>query len=138
MNMASIKCDCKKVGEPFEIKLADGWLLQIEKEGDERTSYTINHGKKSMTFNSEVMRALCHRKYGIRLTKGRRQMKLPSEILDSVVEYTPIIEWIDSQPALQIPPPESTATGKAPPTEEDIKADRMTSTEHISNQQQQQ
>ena len=92
--MASIKCEGLTVGAPIEIVLREGWLLQIDKNTNP-TTFTIYHGKKSMSFDSDTMDVLCRRQYGLRLAKGRRQMKLEPEILDALVEYAPVIQWLE-------------------------------------------
>lgn len=101
--MATVKCDGVAVGSPVEIVLKQGWLLQIDKQTTP-VSYTIYHGKKSMSFHSETMGDLCNRRYGVRLSRGRRQMKLPAGVLDSLVEYGPVIQWIDNSSQIMAPP----------------------------------
>jgi hypothetical protein len=111
--MGSLKCDGLSVGSPVEIELNAGWLLQIDNQTSP-TTYTIYHGKKSMSFNSQTMTCLCNRAYGIRLVKGRRQMKLPPEVLHSLVDYAAVIQWVDAQADI---------LGTTPPT---IKNEPMT------------
>lgn len=101
--MATLKCDGVTVGSPVEILLKQGWLLQIDNQTTPVT-YTVYHGKKSMSFLSDTMGALCNRRYGVRLSRGRRQMKLPSDVLDAMVEYGPVIQWVDSGSQIMTPP----------------------------------
>ena len=78
--MAGIQADCMCVPNEYQIKLVDGWLLDIDITC-RPVKYTLIHGKKSLCFYSEVMKNLVERNYSLRLVKGRRQMILPARIL---------------------------------------------------------
>ena len=92
--MATIKTGKVCLPENFYIEIAPGWYLDI----DVRTSpkkYTLTHGKKSMSFLSNVTKDLCSRNYGIRLANGRRQMVLPPHVLQAFVDYETFLSWYD-------------------------------------------
>lgn len=84
--MACIKTDCVHVPTEFQIELLPGWLLDIDLNCSP-IKYTLNHGKKSMSFHSHIMKDLIERNYSLRLVKGRRQMVLPASILEEIVTY---------------------------------------------------
>ena len=48
-----------------------------------------------MTFNSNVLMNLCPRNYGLRLTKGRRQMHLPPDLLQAFVDNALFFQWFN-------------------------------------------
>ena len=52
-----------------------------------KDSFTLTHGKKSMTFGKDVLKDLSTRNYGIRLALGRKQMFLTADVLQAFVEY---------------------------------------------------
>ena len=54
------------LAQEFNIQLSEGWDLSIDANCYPR-KYTLKHGKKSMTFNYDVVHKLCTRDYGIRL-----------------------------------------------------------------------
>lgn len=92
--MAAIKSDKISLNQCFTIDLDVGWTLTIDRESSP-TNYVLSHGKKSVSFNSTIMSALCLRQYGIRLVKGRKQMHVPSNILQSFVDYSVFLQWYD-------------------------------------------
>ena len=53
------------------------------------------HGKKSMTFNSDVVNKLMYKKNGIRLVRGRTQMIIPPRFLQNFVENSAFKQWYD-------------------------------------------
>lgn len=93
--MASIKSSKIELPKVFQIELTPGWILGIEVD-TLPTTYTLTHGKKSMTFYSEVAKDLCGRNYGIRLAQGRRHMLVPPEVLQAFSENEIFIMWYDS------------------------------------------
>jgi len=80
--MAYIKTDKVTLPSEFHFELIPGWTMDMEKD-----RFTLTHGKKSMTFDMTVLQDLCSRNYGIRLAKGRKQMMLTPDVLQSFVEY---------------------------------------------------
>lgn len=92
--MAHLKTDKLVVNKDFCIILQEGWILNININSTP-TNYTLTHGKKSMNFNSDVAKSLCLRDYGIRLVKGRRQMVVPRNVLQSFVEHSVFLQWYD-------------------------------------------
>ena len=92
--MANLKSDKIVLKKDFQIKLDDKWILTIDRDCSP-TTYTLSHGKKSINFDSDVMKNLCTRQYGIRLVKGRRQMNVPANILQNFVDYSVFLEWYD-------------------------------------------
>lgn len=92
--MANIKTDKISLKHDFQIEFDDGWLLTIDKDCTP-TKYTLSHGKKSINFESDVMKKLCLREYGIRLVKGRKQMNVPASILQHFVDYSIFLQWYD-------------------------------------------
>ena len=92
--MAELKTDKILLPKDFQIDLQDGWTLDIDIQNTP-TKYTLTHGKKSISFNTNVTMNLCSRNYGIRLVKGRRQMVIPPHILQSFVEYDEFLKWYD-------------------------------------------
>ena len=78
--MASVQTDCMRIPNELQIKLVDGWLLDIDVTCTP-VKYTLIHGKKSLSFYSEIMKNLVDRNYSLRLVKGRRQMILPARVL---------------------------------------------------------
>lgn len=92
--MANLKSDKITLKNDFQIRLDDGWILGIDRDCSP-TTYTLSHGKKSINFDSDVMKSLCLRQYGIRLVKGRKQMIVPANILQNFVDYTVFLQWYD-------------------------------------------
>lgn len=92
--MANIKTDKVSLKHDFQIEFDDGWSLIIDKDSIP-THYTLTHGKKSINFDSDVLRKLCLRDYGIRLVKGRKQMNIPSHVLQQFVDYSLFLQWYD-------------------------------------------
>lgn len=78
----------------FHTELIEGWFLSIDKSASPFL-YTLRRGKRSMTFNSNVLMNLCLRNYGLRLTKGRRQMHLPPDLLQAFVDNALFFQWFD-------------------------------------------
>lgn len=93
--MASIKSAKVELPKTFQIELAKGWLLDID-TNTVPTKYTLTHGKKSMSFHSEVAKDLCTRNYCVRLAHGRRQMTLPPDILQAFADYEVFLNWYDA------------------------------------------
>ena len=93
--MAELKTDKITLPNEFKIDLLEGWTLSIDLNAFP-SKYTLTHGKKSMSFNSEVMKKLCCRDYGIRLVRGRTQMIIPAQVLESFVLNNVFIQWYDS------------------------------------------
>lgn len=93
--MAQLKTDKIIVSKDFQLDLGIGWTLSINIQSIP-TNYTLIHGKKSINFDSTIMQTLCSRQYGIRLVKGRRQMVVPSHILQSFVDNAVFLQWYDS------------------------------------------
>lgn len=92
--MVSIKTEKIALPQDFQIEIVKGWFLDIDVQSSP-IKYTLTHGKKSMTFHSNVLKDLCSRNYGIRLAKGRRQMVLPSSVLQAFVDYETFLTWHD-------------------------------------------
>jgi hypothetical protein len=92
--MAELKTDKICLKNDFQIPFGDGWTLIIDRDCTP-TTYTLTHGKKSITFDSHVMRKLCSRQYGIRLVKGRKQMNVPAHVLQNFVDYSVFLDWYD-------------------------------------------
>lgn len=92
--MAELKSDKITLAKDFQLDLQDGWTLSIDVRS-KPTNYTLTHGKKSINFDSMVMNTLCLRQYGIRLVKGRRQMNVPSHILQSFEDNIVFLQWYD-------------------------------------------
>ena len=99
-SMASIKTDKVSLPKDFQIEIMAGWFLDIDIQSNP-IKYTLTHGKKSMTFHSNVTKDLCTRNYGIRLAKGRRQMVLPSTVLQAFVDHETFLSWYDPSLANQ-------------------------------------
>lgn len=93
--MATIKSSKIDLPKSFQIELCHGWVLDIDTNVIPSV-YTLTHGKKSMTFHSEIAKDLCTRNYGVRLALGRRQMKVPPEVLQAFSEYEIFLKWYDS------------------------------------------
>jgi len=93
-NMASIKTGKVTLPVEFQIELVPGWLLDIDVKSSP-TRYTLTHGKKSLTFHSNITKDLCSRNYGIRLTKGRRHMVVPPYVLQAFVDNEIFLQWYD-------------------------------------------
>lgn len=93
--MASIKSAKIELPKSFQIELTKGWMLDID-TSSVPTKYTLTHGKKSMSFDSEVAKDLCTRNYCIRLAQGRRQMTLPPDILQAFCDYEVFLNWYDT------------------------------------------
>ena len=92
--MAQLKTDKIVLKKDFCISLQDGWMRTIDIQSIP-TNYTLTRGKKSINFNSDVAKSLCLQDYGIRLVKGRRQMVVPSHVLQSFVEHSVFLQWYD-------------------------------------------
>ena len=92
--MAGIKTEKITLPNEFQLEIAPGWYLEIDIEGFP-IKYTLTHGKKSMTFLSNVTKDLCSRNYALRLAKGRRQMILPPHILQAFVDFETFLSWYD-------------------------------------------
>jgi hypothetical protein len=92
--MAELKGDKITLANDFQLALRDGWTVSIDIQS-KPTNYTLTHGKKSINFDSTVMNRLCLRQYGIRLVKGRRQMIVPSHILQSFEDNVVFLQWYD-------------------------------------------
>jgi hypothetical protein len=92
--MAELKGDKITLANDFQLALPDGWTVSIDIQS-KPTNYTLTHGKKSINFDSTVMNRLCLRQYGIRLVKGRRQMIVPSQILQSFEDNVVFLQWYD-------------------------------------------
>ena len=93
--MATLKSDKKLIEQCFQVEIIDGWFLDIN-TNVVPTTYTLTHGKKSMSFHSDVARELCQRDYSLRLARGRKQMVLPPHVLQAFVEYETFIMFIQS------------------------------------------
>ena len=93
--MAMIKSDKKIIDKCFQIEIVNGWLLDIDANVTP-IKYTLTHGKKSMSFYSNVTRDLCSRNYSLRLAQGRKQMILPAKVLQAFVEHEPFLSWYDA------------------------------------------
>lgn len=93
-NMAELKTSKIVLPLEFSFQLNEGWDLSID-TNCYPVKYTLKHGKKSMTFNSDVIHKLCTRNYGIRLVRGRTQMIIPPHVLQSFVENSVFIEWYE-------------------------------------------
>ena len=92
--MATLKTDKIVLQKDFQIVLDDGWILSIN-INTVPTTYTLIHGKKSISFNTREAMKLCCRDYGIRLVRGRRQMVVPSHVLQSFVDNALFLQWYD-------------------------------------------
>lgn len=55
--MAQLKTDKITLTKDFQIDLGYGWILGIDVQCVP-TNYTLTHGKKSINFNSDVMKTL--------------------------------------------------------------------------------
>ena len=93
--MAEIKSGKIELPQLFNLELGCGWTLTIDISTVPST-YTLTHGKKSMSFNFAVIQKLCSREYDIRLVRGRRQLVIPSHILQSFVDNSTFIQWYES------------------------------------------
>ena len=93
--MASIKTSKVNLPKVFQIELAPKWMLDIDLNTIP-TRYTLTHGKKSMTFDTDVTRDLCTRNYSIRLALGRRQMIVPPNVLQAFSDHEIFLKWYDS------------------------------------------
>lgn len=93
--MASLNTGKLLLPAEFQIELVPGWFLDIDIDSYP-IKYTLTHGKKSISFHSNITKDLCARNYGIRLTKGRRHMVLPPHVLQAFVEHEVFLEWYDS------------------------------------------
>jgi len=93
--MATIKTGKVTLPTEFQIELVPGWFLDIDIESSP-IKYTLTHGKKSLSFLSNITKDLCSRNYGIRLTKGRRHMVLPPHVLQAFVDHEVFLHWYDS------------------------------------------
>lgn len=93
--MAQLKTDKITLAKDFQLCVGNDWVLTIDVQSTP-TNYTLTHGKKSINFDSNVMRNLCMRQYGIRLVKGRRQMVVPPQVLQSFVDNAVFLQWYDS------------------------------------------
>ena len=94
LNMACIKTSKIILPKIFQLELSPGWSLDIDTNSTP-TKYILTHGKKSMTFDAHVTRDLCTRNYSIRLAMGRRQMVVPSEVLQAFSEHEIFLKWYD-------------------------------------------
>lgn len=92
--MAQLKTDKITLAKDFQIDLSGGWILGVDVKCTP-TNYTLTHGKKTINFNSDVMKNLCFREYGIRLMRGRKQMVVPPHVLQNLEEYTVFLQWYD-------------------------------------------
>ena len=92
--MASLRSFKVALPTPFKIILCPGWTLDIHTDM-QPTIYTLTHGKKSMTFQSNITQDLISRNYSLRLGSGRREMVLPPEVLASFVEHETFLTWYD-------------------------------------------
>ena len=92
--MASIKTSKIDLDKTFQMELCSGWVLDIN-TSTVPTTYTLTHGKKSMSFQSDVTKRLITRDYGIRLALGRRQMDLPKEVLQAFVDNDIFLKFYD-------------------------------------------
>ena len=93
--MTELKSGKIDLPQLFNLELGDGWTLSID-ISTVPTTYTLTHGKKSMCFNFDVIQKLCSREYDIRLVRGRRQLVIPSHILQSFVDNSTFIQWYES------------------------------------------
>ena len=48
----------------FQIELAPNWILEIDAQY-KPAKYTLIHGKKSLSFQSDVIKDMCARNYGV-------------------------------------------------------------------------
>jgi hypothetical protein len=92
--MSAIKSDKISLCPGFQFEICDGWFIEIENDSLP-VKYTLIHGKKSVSFNSDVMKDLVARNYSIRLAKGRRQMIVPPQVLQAFVDYEIFFSWYD-------------------------------------------
>ena len=102
--MATLKSDKKVIEHGFQVEIVDGWFLDINTNVFPIT-YTLTHGKKSMTFYSDVATELCQRDYSLRLAHGRKQMVLPPKVLQAFVEFETFIMFVETS----VQRPEKTA-----------------------------
>ena len=93
--MTELKSGKIDLPQLFNLELGDGWTLSID-ISTVPTTYTLTHGKKSMCFNFDVIQKLCSREYDIRLVRGRRELVIPSHILQSFVDNSTFIQWYES------------------------------------------
>jgi hypothetical protein len=93
--MSSIKSDKIFVSPGFQFEIYDGWFIEIENESSP-VKYTLMHGKKSVSFHSDVMKDLIKRNYSIRLAKGRKQMIVPPQVLQAFVDHEIFFSWYDN------------------------------------------
>ena len=92
--MATIKTSKINLPKVFQIELSPGWALDIDTNAVP-TRYTLTHGKKSMTFDVNVVRDLITRNYSIRLALGRKRMIVPPEVLQAFSEHEIFLKWYD-------------------------------------------
>ncbi len=93
--MATIKTSKVNLPKVFQIELAPGWSLDID-TNTVPTRYTLTRGKKSMTFDGNVVKDLITRNYSIRLALGRKQMIVPPEVLQAFTEHEIFLKWYDT------------------------------------------
>jgi hypothetical protein len=94
VEMATLKTEKISLNQEFQFELCQGWLLSID-NNVEPIQYTLTRGKKSITFNSQVVSELCNRNYGVRLVKGRKQMHLPPVVLQAFIDNEAFLQWYD-------------------------------------------
>lgn len=98
--MTSIKTDKLCLPTDVQLQIADGWILDIDVHSFP-IKYTLTHGKKSLSFSSNIVKNLCSRNYCIKLTHGRRRMIIPPEMLQALVDNSIFICWYD--PNVRLP-----------------------------------
>ena len=94
-SMASIKSSKIVLPVGFQIEVSPGWTLSVARD-TLPPKYTLTHGKKSMSFHSEVAKDLCQRNYSVRLALGRKQMVLPPSVLQAFVDFEETLKYLDS------------------------------------------
>lgn len=96
--MAALKTEKISINQVFQFELCSGWFLSIDNTINP-IQYTLTRGKKSINFHSQVISDLCHRNYGVRLVKGRKQMNLPPHVLQAFIDNEAFFYWCD--PSIQ-------------------------------------
>ena len=93
--LTELKSGKIELSQQFNFDLSHDWILTIDLS-TVPTTYILTHGKKSMCFNYEVICKLCRREYDVRLVRGRRQLVIPSQVLQSFVDNSVFIQWYGS------------------------------------------
>jgi hypothetical protein len=91
--MATIKACTYEVGKEVQWELCPDWYVGLDTTTHQ---YALMHGKKTITFHSDIAKQLCRRQYGIVLANGRRRMEIPPHVLQAFVDHDLTFQWLDS------------------------------------------